>query len=332
MLYRLFLSLLGAIALASPARAAHMMHADAEATVAILMFDGVQIIDFAAPYEVFGQAHFNVYTVSADGKPVTTAMGLNVVVDHGFADAPAADIVLVPGGEVDAARRDASTLDWLRERSVPAGEVLSVCTGAFILADAGLLDGKRATTFHNAFSSFEREYPSVTLVTDQRWVDNGKVITSAGLASGIDAALHVVARRLGERRARAIALHLEYDWSPHQGFVRGLMADRYLRMPEQDPDFPEGTRIRKELELGDEERWEIDYRVESPLGPEELLARITAMARADDGLTVLEQDSALATGWRYETKQTGQWQLLLRAEASKPGESYRVTAILEPVD
>ena len=83
---------------------------------------------------------------------------------------------------------------------------MSVCTGAFILADAGLLDGGRATTFHNSFDYFAREFPEVTLLRDQRWVESGKLVTSAGLASGIDAALHVVATRLGERKARSVAL------------------------------------------------------------------------------------------------------------------------------
>lgn len=306
-----------AAGLSAPAHAAHV-HDGAEATVAILMFDGVQIIDFAAPYEVFGQARFNVFTVSADGTPVTTAMGLVVNVDHDFDDAPAADIVLVPGGNVDTVRKDDATLAWLRSRSGSADHVLSVCTGSFILADAGLLDGGQATTFHRAFTAFEEEYPEVTLLRDRRWVDSGKLVTSAGLASGIDAALHVVAERLGVRRARSIALHLEYDWSPEQGFIRGLMADRHVRMPERDLELPEGTVIDTVLQLGDTERWEIEYRVDSPWSPEELVAQLADAAAADAALSVTETASPLETGWRYESEHGGRWALKVRAEPPAP--------------
>ncbi len=326
---RTFAVLLAAAGLSVPAHAAHV-HEGAEATVAILMFDGVQIIDFAAPYEVFGQARFNVFTVSADGGPVTTAMGLAVNVDHGFDDAPAADIVLVPGGDVDTVRKDEATLAWLRTRSGAADHVLSVCTGSFILADAGLLDGGQATTFHRAFAGFEREYPEVTLLRDQRWVDNGRIVTSAGLASGIDAALHVVAQRLGVRKARSIALHLEYDWSPEQGFIRGLMADRHVRMPERDLEYPDGTVIDTVLQLGDTEQWEIEYRVQSPWTPEELLAQLTQAAAADAALSVTETDSPLETGWRYESEHGGRWALRVAAEPATADGSWRAYVSVEP--
>ncbi len=101
--------------------------------VAILMFDGVQIIDFAAPYEVFEQAGFSVYTVSKEGKQVTATQGLKTLVDHSFASAPAANIVVVPGGHIHDAEKDAATLDWIRKQAGPADHVLSVCTGSFIL-------------------------------------------------------------------------------------------------------------------------------------------------------------------------------------------------------
>lgn len=318
----------------TPTEAAHTMHEDAEATVVILMFDGVQIIDFAAPYEVFGQARFNVYTVSADGGPVTTAMGLKVDVDASLADAPEADIVVVPGGNVQAAQGDAQTIAWLQNRGESASQVLSVCNGSFILGEAGLLAGASATTFHRLFDAFEEENPDVQLVRDQRWVDNGRVVTSAGLSSGIDASLHTVAEVLGERRARSIALHLEYDWSPdpsaEHGFVRGTMADRHIRMPEQDFRFPEGTVVDTVLKLGDTEHWEIEYEVDSPWGPEELLAHLAAVASEDPALEVLAGDSGLATGWRYESVHGGRWELRYEAEPAPAGESYRVIARLSP--
>jgi putative intracellular protease/amidase len=314
--------LLSALGLGAPANSAHVHHG-ADATVAILMFDGVQIIDFAAPYEVFGQARFNVYTVSADGEPVTTSMGLSVNVDHGFESAPEADIILVPGGDTETVRKDEATLAWLRARGGRADQVMSVCTGSFILADAGLLDGGSATTFYGAFENFEAEYPNVTLVRDQRWVDSGRIVTSAGLASGIDTALHVVAERLGVRKAKSIALHLEYAWSPEQGFVRGLMADRHIRMPEPDLEFPDGTVVDTVLQLGDEESWEIEYRIQSAWGPEELVERVTEAAKNDPALTVMQGESPMAAGWRYESGYGGRWAIRIEAEPAAEDGSYR---------
>jgi putative intracellular protease/amidase len=153
-----------------------------DVTVAILMFDGVQIIDYAAPYEVFAQAGFTVYTVSKDGRPVKAAQGLKSDVDHSFATAPAARIVVVPGGSVHDAQRDAELIAWLRKQSASAEHVMSVCTGSFILGSAGLLDGHAATTFHAAFDEMQRQFPKTRILRDQRWVDAGKVVTSAGLA------------------------------------------------------------------------------------------------------------------------------------------------------
>lgn len=255
-----FVSLLVACTLAaSPAigRAAHVAHAargEPAVEVGILLFDGVQIIDFSAPYEVFGAAGFGVVTVSADGRPVTTAMGLRVTPDHSFADAPPFDVLLVPGGEVDDARQDEAILRFVRERSGEARHVLSVCTGAHILAGTGLLDGLAATTFHRSFDGFAALYPEVELVRDQRWVDNGRLVTSAGLSSGIDAALHLVDRLRGADRARSVALHLEYDWKPKGGFVRGNLADRYL--PRLNAiEWPHDANFERVLSVGDERHW-----------------------------------------------------------------------------
>lgn len=256
---------------ASPARE---MHGQPVVQVGIVLFDGVQIIDFAAPYEVFGTAGFGVATVSADGGPVTTAMGLKVTPDHSFADAPAFDLLVVPGGEVQEAMRDETLLVYLR-RHDGGRRMMSVCTGAHIVASAGLLDGRKATTFHGALDGFERAFPNVELVRDQRWVDSGPVVTSAGLSSGIDTSLYMVAQLHDERRARSVALHLEYDWDPQGGFVRGRMADR------QAPRlagvvWPEGTSFESLYSVGDATRWEARFLVGSTASPGEVLELIAA--------------------------------------------------------
>ena len=294
--------------------------------VAILMFDGVEIIDFAGPYEVFGQAGFDVYTVSREGKAVKTAMNLSVNVDHSFADAPAADIILVPGGDVETAANDEATRAWLLRSAATAAQVMSVCTGSDILAGTGLLDGKQATTFHQHFDHMAKNFPKVTVVRDQRWVQSGKLVTSAGLASGIDTALHVVANLRGVDKARSVALHLEYQWSPETGFVRGLMADQYMRMPEKPLAFDDGTRVAQLTSLGDAKYWETAYRIESPKTPAEFIAHVRTLAAEDKALHVLALPDPRQLAWEYTAERGGQWRLSLKAEDKQADGSYRVVA------
>lgn len=283
------LAMLLSLVLPRPASAAHAPHSKPEVRVGILLFDGVQIIDFSAPYEVFGTAGFGVVTISHDGKPVKTAMGLTVTPDHSFADAPAFDVMLIPGGEVQQAHLDKKVLDFVRTRSESARYVLSVCTGAYILGGTGLLDGLKATTFHQALDGLANMYPKVDVVRDVRWADNGKYITSAGLSSGIDAALHLVAKLRGEEKARATALHLEYDWHPEGGFVRTRMADR--KFPNKLTSaiaWPKDIAFDQIISIGDERNWRARHRITSSTKPGELLELIAR------GVETME-------GWKRET-------------------------------
>lgn len=294
--------------------------------VMILMFDGVQVIDFAAPYEVFGQAGFDVRTVSRDGKAVKTAMNLSVNVDHGFDDAAHADVVVVPGGNVHDAAKDEATLAWIRKHAAGAKQVLSICTGSDILAGTGLLDGQSATTFHQNFDAMEQAFPDVRIVRDQRWVAAGKLVTSAGLASGMDAALHVVANLRGVKAARSVAMHLEYDWSPQAGFVRGLMADQFMRMPSPPLQLPEGTRFERVTSVGDSRYWEIEQLVTSPLAPAELLEHVRKIAKQDKALQVLPLPDPMQLAWQYESPRGGHWRLSFQANAKQADGRFRLVA------
>ena len=260
---------------------AQPVQADKPFKVAILMFDDVQIIDFAAPYEVFGQAKFEVFTVSTNGKPVTTVMGLSVNPTYSFATMPDADAILVPGGNTGKVMHDQQVLKWLKSQQDKAEHILSVCTGAHILAESGLLDGKSATTFHRALNSFEQDYPAVSVKRDQRFTDNGQIITSAGLSSGIDASLHLVSKVLGEDKARTVALHLEYDWDPNGGFVRANMADRML--PNNDYNWPDGILFNRISAVGDEKHWQVSYQAKTSASAQHLMdVYNTAMAKHPD--------------------------------------------------
>src|SRR5262249_2854512 len=151
-----------------------------------------------------------------------------VVPKYTFVDAPQANVVVVPGGSVRAAQASATTLDWVRRQTAHAEHTMSVCNGAFILGSAGLLDGLSATTTARLLENLRADFPKVKIIYDQRFVDNGKIITAAGLSSGIDGALHVVSKMIGSGNAQAVALGIEYDWHPRSGFVRASLADMLI--------------------------------------------------------------------------------------------------------
>lgn len=191
--------------------------------VAILLFDDVEVLDFAGPFEVFsvtaelnGYKHLHVFTLAEELRSINTRNGLTVTPAHTLEDAPKPDIIIVPGGigSKQAMMRPA-IIEWLKAHAAHAEVVMSVCTGARILAKAGLLDGLTATTHHEAFADMRELAPNTTWVEgdwqDTRFVENGRIITSGGISAGIDASLHVIAKLLGRDKARATAEYMEYE-------------------------------------------------------------------------------------------------------------------------
>jgi putative intracellular protease/amidase len=197
-------------------------------TVAVLLFDGVEIIDYSGPWEVFGEAGFKVHTVAEKSGPISAVFGQRLMPDYTFKDSPGADILLVPGGNSEKAANNPATIKWIQDEAKKSKYVMSVCTGAFLLSKAGLLDGLSATTFMGALDRLAEVSPKTKVVHDQRYVDNGKVITTAGLSSGIDGAFHLLSKIKGKGSAQAAALGMEYRWDPDSKFVRAALADRYL--------------------------------------------------------------------------------------------------------
>lgn len=184
-------------------------------TVLLVLFDGVQSLDVTGPLEVFAGAElhtpgtYRMRTASLDGGPVRTSSGLTLVPDQDLADAPAPHTLLVPGGQgTRRPARDPRLTDWLREHGPRAQRLVSVCTGAVLLAEAGLLDGRRATTHWAYCDKLARDHPSVEVDPDPIFVRDGHVFTSAGVTSGIDLALALVEEDLGREVALTIARHL----------------------------------------------------------------------------------------------------------------------------
>jgi transcriptional regulator GlxA family with amidase domain len=186
--------------------------------VGILIFDEVEVLDFTGPFEVFavtnelnGGRVFNVFTVAESTSPIRARNGLRAIPDFTLATAPAPHVLIVPGGfGTRALLKNRTVVDWIVERSRAAELTMSVCTGALVLGQAGLLDGLRATTHHDCFSLLRQIAPRTTVVETDRFVDNGAIITAAGISAGIDCSLHVVERLLGADAATTTARYMEY--------------------------------------------------------------------------------------------------------------------------
>ncbi|MCR8643290.1 DJ-1/PfpI family protein [Paenibacillus sp. N1-5-1-14] len=188
--------------------------------VAILIYDNVEPLDFVGPFEVFISSSnygkdFNVYTVAEKDEPVSAIGGLSINPSYTIHTCPKPDILVVPGGWGSrTAMLNENLTNWIREASDEVEVLLSVCTGALILAKANLLDGLKVTTNRSAINTLQELIPvSTEIIPDARYVDNGKIVLSAGVSAGMDAALYVVSRLLGEDRAVHAATLMEYDWN-----------------------------------------------------------------------------------------------------------------------
>ena len=200
-------------------------------SIAILAFDDVEALDLAGPYEVFTTAARMAARPEADGwpgrdlaadwrvdcvartrEPIRARAGLRVLPTRDFADATPVDLLIVPGGVVDAATRCADTLDWLRRTSEGAALTASVCTGAFLLAAADVVHTERMTTHWEDLDDLRARWPALRVQDGVRWVEDGRIVSSAGISAGIDMSLHLVARLTGPALAERTARQMDYRW------------------------------------------------------------------------------------------------------------------------
>lgn len=190
--------------------------------VGILIFADVEVLDFCGPYEVFAAtrldearqvAPFAVHLVGESEGPVAARGGMRVLPDVTIADCPPLHVLVVPGGQgVRAELHNPALLDWIRARGRAVETLTSVCTGSMLLGKAGLLNGRSATTHWTTLDWMAESYPETEVIRDQHVVEDGHVLTSAGISAGVDMALRVVARYHGEAIARATARHMEYPF------------------------------------------------------------------------------------------------------------------------
>lgn len=196
--------------------------------VAILIFDEVEVLDFAGPFEVFSVAdelsdgaRFNVCLVAETPGTIRARNGLKVVPDHTLESAPAPQILIVPGGYgTRALLKKPSLVEWVRRTAKHAEIVASVCTGALVLAKAGLLDGLDVTTHAENLADLRALAPAARVHGDRRFHDHGRIATAAGISAGIDLSLHLVARLHDPATAEATARYMEYRWHNDAGATR----------------------------------------------------------------------------------------------------------------
>ena len=276
--------------------------------VAILVYEGVQVIDHAIPFEVFGQFSLNnVYTVAADSGALTTFMGMRILPNHTFADAPEPDVLVLPGGDARDARRDPEIMEWVRRAADRADHVLTICTGTFFLVGSDLLAGSRVTTWYDRQDELRRAAPVAEVVGEEIVVDSGKLVSAAG--SGIEGALHVLAKLHGEAWAEVVRLNMEYEPMPEVLHVpRVELAD--LELPDGIyAAFPWRTAELLRFD-GDRDAWRMAWRFRSDLPIDSLRAAFSAALSGEEGWGLLDEEvtvSRWSAKWTVEGRDGEEW-------------------------
>lgn len=194
--------------------------------IGIFLFPEIEVLDFAGPYEVFTTATrvaarqnpqqepvFSVFSIAETQQPVRARAGLQFVPDFLIDAHPPIDLLIVPGGVVNAELEKLNVIDWIGRSATSTTITASICTGAFLLAKAGVLSSHKATTHWEDIDDLKNAFPSLNVIANVRWVDEGSVVTSAGISAGIDMSLHLVSRIVGMQLAERTARQMEFDWT-----------------------------------------------------------------------------------------------------------------------
>lgn len=194
--------------------------------VGIYLYNEIEILDFAGPFEVFSTASrvnarmepesdelFKVFTVAEDIKPISARGGLKIIPRHSIKKHPKIDVLIIPGGIVTDDLENENVISWIKMSSGMAEITASVCTGAFLLAKSGLLKSKWATTHWEDINDLQSMFPDIKVKKNVRWVDQGSVVTAAGISAGIDMSLHLVSRTASENLAVRTAKQMEFEWT-----------------------------------------------------------------------------------------------------------------------
>jgi len=284
---------------------------DSRKKVAIMLFPGVQIIDYTGPFEVLGEAGYDVYTVAAKPGSLITNMGMEVTPKYTFDNCPQPDILVLPGGNVpqDAEPSD-EQIAFVKKIAPKTQYTMSVCNGAFWLANSGLLDGKSATTFYGMLDDLKTKHPKINVIDDAKFADNGQYMCTAGLSSGIEGALHMVEKIDGAGAAKSVALNMEYNWQPNSGFARGAFADKNLRRVIGRTGFnlPDGTDVKTIDVGGDKDHWDKSWALTGKdLTQQALMQGIQKQLSEKWKLEKSESDGVESTTWSFSDDAGKAW-------------------------
>lgn len=189
--------------------------------IGIFIYDEAEVLDFSGPFEVFSTAErvsdtpdiFNVFLVSETGETVTARSNYRVNPHYGFLDHPKIDVLLIVGGVHTGEIKKQQVLNWIKEQSKTTQLVASVCTGVFLLAEAKVLSDQKVTTHWEDIPDLREAYPNLEVIENQRWVDEGDIITSGGISAGIDMSLHLVSKIQSQKLAEKTAKQMEFEWT-----------------------------------------------------------------------------------------------------------------------
>lgn len=190
--------------------------------ILIYVYDDAEVLDFSGPFEVFATAarimpadrSINVFLIGETGRPVTARAGFKVTPHYGFANHPTPGVLIIPGGVHDNEMLKAPVLTWIKQQAEQASVVASVCTGAFLLAAAGVITTHTVTTHWEDIPALQNQFPTLHVLADKRWTQDGNIITSAGISAGIDMSLNLLGAITDTSLVVKTARQMEYDWQP----------------------------------------------------------------------------------------------------------------------
>ncbi|HMQ08736.1 MAG TPA: DJ-1/PfpI family protein [Saprospiraceae bacterium] len=302
-----------------------------ETTVAILVFDRVQIIDFTGPWETFGQAGYRVFTVSESKDTVKTRMGMNLIPDYKLDEAPDAHILVIPGGGIPHnLNPDHPIINWLKEKEKSSKYILTVCNGAFVLGPSGFSDGLSMTTNAGMINHLTHFVKGAVAVYDQRFVHDGKFISAGGLTAGIDASLYLISLIDSKGRAQEVANNMEYHWDTTNNYVRTKLADFELSMA---LDFNPPLRKKVLKYEGDENKWLADFLVTRTETLEDFAKQLEEAAEHQRWKLNSEarKKSKIHYEWTYNNHRSEKWKLNAVFSTTEINSEYRLTINLERI-
>jgi len=258
-------------------------------SVAVLIFDMADIMDVTGPMSVFEHAGFSVYTVAKDKQPKQIGMFMELVPDYTFDNLPDVEVLVIPGGGPAESNQDKAIVDWIKEKDQEIETLFSVCSGAFFLGQAGLLDHREATTFASLIPVLKQQFPKARVMDDVKYTNNGHVITSSGLSSGIDASFEVVAKYYGYGRAQDIANHMEYPWQKSDDYARVQLADNYLLFLQS---LIRPFSVEYDYSNGDQSKWEQHYKLWDGVDDQSFMVFLHSELNRFDGVMNLVMEDA----------------------------------------